>query len=439
MNRNLIVCSRMSVRLTVLFAAITWCTAVAAFAATDYQVDIPTEGGPTTSSKAGPSTPPPTPPPAPLPRSAGPVVPAASTIAPFDTLHAEMDGQPDISRDYVVDTNGDIQVLYVGKVNVVGLTVDQAQAVLVERLHKLYHTVNLVLTRTSLGGISVTVNGAVAHSGQTSIRRDARLNDALQPTVPSLDADLSHIVITHSGVTGDGGSQTVDLGSYLGTGRPDGNPTMHDGDTIFVPTRSRVVAQTFSVSVDGAVPHPGRFDVPPGTTAYDAVTLAGGLSPEADEKALYVESLNTPGHRLLDWTRVAISPGSIDLNPVLVDGDKIVVPQMTVAQTFSIMGAVRTPNTYPVHGSISLLDALSMAGGFDAGASAKDVKVVRGEGMHAATYPVNADDPIKAAQFTIVPNDHIIVPTEKAKKEGYHPDPLAVIGVLLTGYTIFHK
>ena len=58
------------------------------------------------------------------------------TIGPYDTLHMEMDGQPDLSHDYVVDSNGDLQMQYVGKIPVGGLTVDQAQAVITTRFKR---------------------------------------------------------------------------------------------------------------------------------------------------------------------------------------------------------------------------------------------------------------------------------------------------------------
>ncbi|MDR3708768.1 MAG: SLBB domain-containing protein [Capsulimonadaceae bacterium] len=444
MNRNPDLWSRAISRLLVLVALGVSIAAAPILRADQPQTVIPTETSPSKKTVDAPSTPPPIAPPPP----AAAVAPAPSrlpntapsspvlTVGPYDTLHIEMDGQPDLSRDYVVDANGDIQLLYVGKVRVGGLTLDQAQDVVVARLRKLYHTVNLTLTRTALGGISVTVTGAIARTGPISVRRDSRLNDVIQPSSPLPEADLNHVQITHAGAAPDLAATVVDLGAYLETGAAAGNPPLKDGDVIFIPSRPRAATRTFAISVVGAVPRPGRFDVTPGTTAYDAITLAGGLANDADIHAVYIESLSHPEHKVIDWNQLSIAPGSPDINPILGDGDKIVVPEATIASTFSIMGAVRTPNTYPLRGNVSLLDALAMAGGFDAGAVEKDVKVVRVASKGATTIPVNAEDPIKAAQFTIEPNDHIIVPSEKAKSPGYRVDPMAAIGLALTIWAV---
>jgi protein involved in polysaccharide export with SLBB domain len=346
-----------------------------------------------------------------------------------------MIGQPDLSRDYVVDANGDIQVTYVGKIRVGGLTVEQAQQVIAARMRKIYHDVSLTVNRTALGGVSVTVTGAVAKTGPLSIRRDARLNDVVQQLSPMPDADLNHVQISRS----QDPSLIADLGSYLETGNPSGNPAVKDGDVIFVPSKPKAVATTIAVSVVGAVPRPGRFDVAPGTTAYDAVTMAGGLASSADQKSVYVQPIGQTTHKSLIWTDVVSNPGSPDANPVLRDGDKIVVPEAAQASTFSIMGGVRTPNTYPLKGNITLFDAISMAGGFDKDAKAKDITVTRATPMGVTTVNVNGSDPNQMATFMVQPNDHIIVPMAETKSGGFHPDPLAVIGVAITLFSILRR
>jgi protein involved in polysaccharide export with SLBB domain len=223
----------------------------------------------------------------------------------------------------------------------------------------------------------------------------------------------------------------------LETGNAEGNPPVKDGDVVFVPLKPRSVLRQLAVSVVGAVPHPGRFDVAPGTTAYDAITMAGGPATDADLKNIYIEPVGEGQHTLIDWNLVSVSPGSPDVNPVLSDGDKIVVPEQTIASTFSIMGAVRNPNIYPLRGNVSLLDALAMAGGYDTSAVPKDTKVVRNTPNGAQTIDVNADDPVKAADFKVQPNDHIIIGQSKPKSGGLHLDPVAVAALVLTAIAVF--
>ena len=134
------------------------------------------------------------------------------------------------------------------------------------------------------------------------------------------------------------------MASYLETGNTDGNPYVLDGDTVFVPGRPKVTIQQISVSVIGAVAKPGRFDVPLGTTVYDAVTMAGGLTTSADGNNAYIQPLDSTDHTLVKYSVAASSPGLPDANPVLKDGDKLVIPECrTFRRTrLSALSATRT-------------------------------------------------------------------------------------------------
>lgn len=335
-------------------------------------------------------------------------------IGPYDILHLDVISQPDLSKDYIVDASGDINVPYVGKIRVVGLTPDQAEQVITKRLEQIYRTITLSLTRTAIGGITVTVTGQVARTGPVSIRRDARLNDVIQTLGATPTADLSKIQITR-GLPGENHTTlTADLQSYLDSGNENGNPSLKEGDVVFVPMKQQAPKPViYTVSVVGAVPRPGVFQVTPGSTVYDVVTMAGSLGSNADEKGLYLQPANASDPKIpLDWDKLAATPGDAALNPVVSDGDKIVVPEQTTFYTFSITGAVRSPNTYQIHGNISLDDAIAMAGGLLDGAKASDVTITRvtGTGKTVSTTKLDASSS-QAALYAIQPSDHIYVPT----------------------------
>lgn len=61
-------------------------------------------------------------------------------------------------------------------------------------------------------------------------------------------------------------------------------------------------------------------------------------------------------------------------------GDYIINPRVTVFvlehSRFSVLGEVRRPGTYEIQGRVSLIEALSMAGGFTPVASQGDVKII---------------------------------------------------------------
>lgn len=376
---------------------------------------------PATPTAGAPAAPAPATPPAANTTPSTPATPSTPTstvssipIGAYDVLHMDVLSEPDLSKDYIVDPDGDINVPYVGKIRVDGLTTDQAENVITQRLGNIYKNVNLSLTRTAIGGISVMVTGQVQKPGLVSVRRDARLNDVVQILTPTTDADLSKISIQRGLPGMQRTTIGADLQSFLDTGADNGNPPLRDGDVVFVPMKPVAPKPvTYTVSVVGAVPRAGVFQVNPGSTVYDVVTMAGSLGPDADPKGLYLQPANANLPKVpLDWAKLAATPGDATINPVVADGDKIVVPEQTVVYTFSITGAVRNPNTYPIHGSISVLDAVAMAGGLEDGAkpSAATITRVSGTGTTASTIKIDLSNQATAALIPVQPSDHIYIP-----------------------------
>ncbi len=57
---------------------------------------------------------------------------------------------------------------------------------------------------------------------------------------------------------------------------------------------------------------------------------------------------------------------------------------------FSILGEVRRPGTYEILGRVSIIEAISMAGGFTPLANQKDVKIIRKSGGSEETLKIDA-------------------------------------------------
>jgi len=348
-------------------------------------------------------------------------------VGPADPLVITVIGEPDLSSTYTVDPDGDIQMPYIGKVHVAGLSVDQAQALIEQKLSDIYTSPQVSVNRPGLGGISVTVDGDVAKQGINQMRRDARLNDVVQLSVPNADADLKHINVTH-GLPGQRHTTvTFDLTSYLNNGDVDGDPTLQDGDVIFVPKASHT---TNSVSVTGEVTKPGRYDVTPGATAFDVIQLAGGLTTDADPTATYIQPQGTTTQESFNFTTAAQNPANTQLNPILNDGDQIVVPMAQTYDTYSILGGVLKPGIYPLKGTVSLLDAIAIAGGLEPRAKSKSTKITRKTTSGPQVIIVDASNTKIAATTYLQSGDNILI--DHGGSTGFNPfNSLGVVGTIL--------
>ncbi len=352
-------------------------------------------------------------------------------IGTNDVLHVDVVGQPDLSRDYTVDPDGNITMLYVGKLHVGGESPDQATDTIKGALGKIYVNPAVTVTINAYGGATITVTGAVQKQGSVTVRRDSRLNDIIQQALPATDADLTKIQITR-GLPGEQHTTlTFDLADFLSNGTVTNNPALEDGDVIFVPNKAPV---TYSVSIVGAISKPGRYDVQPGTTVYDLIKLAGGLDEAADHSSIYLQPIGTIQRTPFDYDKASQAPEDPNINPVLKDGDKVVIPEGTVP-VISITGGVLKPGQYPIRGKLTLSDAFGLAGGLEDRAKVDQITITRESGEGAQVLKVNAKDPEVAATFLLQPGDNIVIP------HGSPPnriDPLQLVGIALALFGIFH-
>jgi polysaccharide export outer membrane protein len=117
-------------------------------------------------------------------------------------------------------------------------------------------------------------------------------------------------------------------------------------------------------------------------------------------------------------------------------------PQITVlvkehnSQRVTVEGAVKKPGVIPMAGGLSLLQAIALAGGFEAEVADTDVAVFRTEDgkRYAARYDVASIRTGRAADPQLQSGDVIIVPTSDLK-QGFNTFlkllPLATLAPLL--------
>jgi len=276
--------------------------------------------------------------------------------------------------------------------------------------------------------ITVTVTGAVASPGPHALRADAHLNDALQLAAPTLDADLSSVQITHGGLTNALHTDTVDYALFLDSQQASGNPPLHDGDNIVIPHK---IGVPIWINVRGEVAHPGRIQMPSKSTLADAIQQAGGLTSDANLNGISIQHSGSAVQNPMDYTTALKNLADAALDPVLLDGDTVIVKATDKPNVYTITGAVLHPGQYclPVTPT-DLADALGQAGGPADHAKLKQTLIVRtGADGKIVKLTVNASDPVVAKGTLVLAGDNIIIPQGSAPQ---HIDPLQVIGLAIS-------
>ncbi len=138
-----------------------------------------------------------------------------------------------------------------------------------------------------------------------------------------------------------------------------------------------------SVFVMGEVRTPGKYILTGSITLLDALAQAGSPSPAAGAEVLIlhpktmVEGPTLPNQRDADVTRVnlrEIEDGRLSRNVTILDGDTIFVPK---AERFFVTGLVRNPGSYVLERNMTVLQAISTAGGIGDRGSNRGLKIVR--------------------------------------------------------------
>ncbi len=169
----------------------------------------------------------------------------------------------------------------------------------------------------------------------------------------------------------------------------------------------------------GAVKTPGSFSLQAQERLLDGISKAGGIDVEKGEKqeAMLIRTLN-PGQPneariVINFDLQNLLKGSDRVSNIyLTDQDVLFIPK---ADFFYIIGEVKNPGAYAfTKKNITIVEALSMAGGFTPIAARNKTRIVRIENSVEKIYDVKIDEITNAGKMIqaipIKPNDLIVVP-----------------------------
>jgi polysaccharide export outer membrane protein len=176
------------------------------------------------------------------------------------------------------------------------------------------------------------------------------------------------------------------------------------------------------VSIIGAVPKPGVFELTGPKTVIEVLAMAGGISEKAGSQVhIYRQGPKGRETHVIDLAILANSIGLINennadmVNMPVHPGDMINIPE---AGMFFVDGAVRKPGSYPLGRRYSLAQALATAGGVDPELNSDTISIFRRQGPgEVQTIALDLSDVLSGtvADPQLQPDDVIVVPTSTAK------------------------
>ena len=167
------------------------------------------------------------------------------------------------------------------------------------------------------------------------------------------------------------------------------------------------------IFIMGEVGAQGRQPLTGSMTLIEALATAGGTTASASGEAIIVRPRNgapdtplLPGQDLTaEVIRVdllKLRAGDLSQNRLLQDGDTVYIPR---AETAYIYGEVRGPGVYPIQRNMTVLQALSLAGGPTENGAINRIQIIRFE--NGKEVKIKVRNPITEL---VKPGDTIIVP-----------------------------
>jgi polysaccharide export outer membrane protein len=141
----------------------------------------------------------------------------------------------------------------------------------------------------------------------------------------------------------------------------------------------------------GGVGRIGPMQLTQDWTLLQAISAAGGLVPAADLESAYV--LRGKAVIPVDFSRL-IQKADMSQNIQLQPGDTIVVP---LAEQVYVQGDVKTPGQLKYTKELTLLGAITEAGGFPDLTVPRRVSIVRGAGVTKQTIDVNINEMVRTS------------------------------------------
>lgn len=276
--------------------------------------------------------------------------------------------------DQIVLLDGSLTLPWVGKVDVAGLNPIEAEAMVVNAYSRYIRNpritfqllqprplrVGIVGEVKRPGGYTLQVNSEAGEQSESSEGR-VRFWPSLTQAISNAggitrSADVRSIQITREGLYEP---IVVNLWNLVESGDLRQDVLLRDGDRIVVPAaeaidNSEVIAlanttfapNSIKINVIGEVKSPGSIDVPPNTPLNQAVLTAGGFNSRARRSRVELIRLNPNGNVTQRSVEIDLAQGvSDEQNPVLQDGDTIIIGRSGLAATSDTAGLIFSPLT----------------------------------------------------------------------------------------------
>jgi polysaccharide biosynthesis/export protein len=156
----------------------------------------------------------------------------------------------------------------------------------------------------------------------------------------------------------------------------------------------------------GEVNSPGLYELAGYTSLLELISTAGGLTADAASAAIvHRKSSADEKERKIDINLRRLMEGGAGADNIqIIDGDNVFIPKKEV---FFVTGEVKKPDSYNYEDGLTVIQALTMAGGLSDKAAPGRIRVIRTiDGSEMLLKNVKMDQPILPSDVIVVPESY---------------------------------
>ncbi|MDQ8004342.1 MAG: SLBB domain-containing protein [Pedobacter sp.] len=276
-------------------------------------------------------------------------------VGPDDKLIIDLTGDNERTYDLQVSPEGVINLEFVGRIAVGGLTIEQATSKIRTAMSKTYPALRTGRTSVAINlgnirSIQVTVTGQAVKAGTYTLPSLANVFRVLYVSGgPSQNGSLRNIQVIRNNKV----MATIDVYDFLLKGIQQGNIRLQDQDVINIPAYDK------RVEISGEVKEAAIFEIKGTETLQDVINFAKGFTAEAYTAKIKTFQNTSKERRIRDIS----SSQYATFQPK--NGDKFVVEAILerFENRVEIIGAVFRPGVYALDKGLTLRGLIRKADG----------------------------------------------------------------------------
>ncbi len=254
-------------------------------------------------------------------------------VGPWDTLQITVWNHPDLTKQTIVRKDGTIYMPLIGDVHVEGLSIQEVQKLLTEKLSYYIKNPMVDVEIKEFRSRRVYFLGSVNKPGVYSLIEETNILEALSLAGgPTMDGNLAGTFLIRSNKV-----YPLNLFNIVKYGDLTQNVILLDKDIIYVPS-----SKDMKIFVLGEVRSPGAIPFQNELSVVDAIAQAGGTLHSAKIGKVKIIRGNLSNPTLINADVDSIIDGDLSYkNYMLMPGDIVYVPKTIIASWNQIIEDIK--------------------------------------------------------------------------------------------------